>query len=63
MNLSKRLKAWRGVKGKGRSARGEFSQAEAARRLGVPPKTYLDWEQARRVPRGFALQALLERIK
>lgn len=63
MNLPKQLKAWRGVKGEGRMARGKFSQADAADRLGVPVKTYIDWEQGRRVPRGLALSALLERIK
>jgi len=62
MNLSKKLKEWRGVKGSGRKARGEFSQVAAAARLGVPARTYTDWEQGRRTPRGIALQTILERI-
>lgn len=63
MNVSKQLRAWRGVKGKGNATRGNFSQEEAAERLGIPVGTYRDWEQGRSAPRGIALSALLERIK
>jgi DNA-binding XRE family transcriptional regulator len=63
MKLSDKLKKWRGVEGKGKGSRGEFSQAEAARRLSTNFKTYIDWEQGRFAPRGIALVAVLERIK
>lgn len=64
--LAKKLRAWRGVPEDAapgdHGARGEFSQAEAAEHLGVPLKTYLNWEQGRRSPRGLALAAVLEKI-
>jgi len=63
MNLSKRLKQWRKVEGKGKGSRGEFTQAEAAERLSTNLKTYIDWEQGRFAPRGIALVAVLERIR
>ena len=62
-SLPKRLKQWRGVTGKGRKARGKFSQVEAARLLGVPFGSYLQWENGRHTPTGFALQAIIKRIK
>jgi transcriptional regulator with XRE-family HTH domain len=55
MNLSAKLKAWRKARG--------LVQSRAAAALGVPPKTYLDWEQGRHAPRGFALQALKQKLE
>jgi DNA-binding transcriptional regulator YiaG len=49
------LPAWR--------KRLRMSQSVAARKLGVPAKTLQNWEQGRRVPRGFALRELREKIK
>ncbi len=62
MTIAQILKRWRGVKGEGRTARGKFSQAQAAERIGVPLKTYTDWEQGRREPRGLSRQALLGKV-
>jgi DNA-binding transcriptional regulator YiaG len=39
-----------------------LTQAAAAKRLGVPHRTWQDWEYGRRTPRGFALQALKARL-
>lgn len=39
-----------------------LSQSEAAKAWGINYKTLLDWEQNRRTPRGFALQALNEKL-
>ena len=61
MNIPKKLKDWRGVTKTRR--RGEFSQAAAAARLGVNVRTYQQWEQGRRAPRGLALAALVGRMK
>ena len=61
MNVSDALKAWRGVTAA--NGRGDLTQLEAAARLGVPLKTYLDWEQGRHAPRGLALEALRQKIK
>jgi transcriptional regulator with XRE-family HTH domain len=55
MNVSTALKAWRKARG--------LVQSRAAAALGVPPKTYLDWEQGRHAPRGFALQALKTKLE
>lgn len=54
MTFANRLKAWRGVTGRGKKARGKFSQAAAAARLGVPLRTYQNWEIGRYQPVGFA---------
>jgi DNA-binding transcriptional regulator YiaG len=62
MKISAQLKAWRNVDDS-KNSRGDFTQHEAAAFLGVPPKTYIDWEQGRRGPVGIALQAVKERIK
>ena len=62
MKISALLKAWRKVNDS-KNGRGEFTQDEAASFLGVPIKTYIDWEQGRRGPVGIALQAVEERIK
>jgi transcriptional regulator with XRE-family HTH domain len=55
MNVSTALKAWRKARG--------LVQSRAAAALGVPPKTYVDWEQGRHAPRGFALQALTQKLE
>lgn len=64
-DIAEQLRAWRGVDGAAgdHGARGEFSQAEAAKKLGVPLKTYLNWEQGRRAPRGLALQTIVALIE
>ena len=62
MKISTQLKAWRNVDDS-KNGRGDFTQHEAADFLGVPVKTYVDWEQGRRGPLGIALQAVEERIK
>jgi DNA-binding transcriptional regulator YiaG len=61
--LSAELKKWRGVKGRGRKARGKFSQVEAAMRLGVPLQTYQQWEHGRHEPQGLALEMVRARIR
>lgn len=61
MNLAKHLKAWRGVTGRGRRVRGQFSQADAARILGVPVRTYESWEHGRHQPVGLALAFVIEK--
>jgi DNA-binding XRE family transcriptional regulator len=55
MNLSAQLRAWR--------KRRDETQVEAAASLGVPTKTYIDYEQGRRTPRGLALTTILAVIK
>jgi transcriptional regulator with XRE-family HTH domain len=57
MTLSDQLKAWRGVDDAADN-RGIISQREAAELIGVPHKTYIDWEQGRRIPRGLTLIAI-----
>jgi DNA-binding transcriptional regulator YiaG len=58
--ISKQLKAWRGAAGP--YTRGDFSQEEAAGKIGVPLGTYLDWENGRHEPRGLALRVILQII-
>lgn len=48
MSFASQLKAWRG----------ERAQPEAAAALGVPPRTYQNWEQGHREPRGLARAAV-----
>jgi DNA-binding transcriptional regulator YiaG len=63
VTLSAQLKKWRGVSGKGKGLRGDnFTQEEAAGRLGVPLATYRDWEQGRKAPRGLALEMVRQKI-
>src|SRR6266566_3575232 len=57
------LQQWRGVTGRGRGARGDFSQIDAADHLGVSKRTYENWEQGRREPQGLARVVVSERIK
>ena len=52
--ISRKLKKWREAQ--------KLTQVAAAKQLGVPAKTYIDWEQGRRIPRGLAYDELLERI-
>ena len=60
MDISLKLKAWRGANAQGR---GVFTQVEAAEFLGVPYRTYQDWELGRSSPRGLALSSLFDLIK
>jgi DNA-binding transcriptional regulator YiaG len=46
-----------------REWRGKRSQSAAARKLGVPVKTFQNWEQGVRIPRGLALEALRKKIR
>src|SRR6266576_7197041 len=57
------LQQWRGVAGRGRGARGDFSQIDAAAHLGVSKRTYENWEQGRREPQGLARAVVYERIR
>jgi transcriptional regulator with XRE-family HTH domain len=59
--ISAQLKAWRRVDD-ANDGRGDFTQSDAAARLGVPLKTYIDWEQGRHGPRGLALATVAQRI-
>lgn len=43
-------------------ARRKLSQAAAARELGVPARTYQDWEYGKRAPRGLALALIAQRL-
>jgi len=43
--------------------RHKLTLRQCAERLGVNPRTLEDWAQGRSIPRGLALEALLERIK
>jgi DNA-binding XRE family transcriptional regulator len=48
------------LKAKRESAR--LTQQEAARKLDVPEKTYVNWEQGRNTPDSFKRQAILEKL-
>jgi hypothetical protein len=61
MKISAELRAWRNVD-LALNSRGDFTQQEAADFLGVPLKTYIDWEQGRRGPVGIALRVVQKRI-
>ncbi|MBE2180200.1 MAG: helix-turn-helix transcriptional regulator [Chthoniobacterales bacterium] len=52
--FTKTLKDWRERKG--------FTQAEAAKHLGISVRTLQNWEIARNMPRGYGLAALLKAI-
>jgi transcriptional regulator with XRE-family HTH domain len=52
--FAKTLIEWRKRKG--------FTQAEAAKRLGMSVRTLQNWEIARNMPRGFGLSALIKAI-
>ena len=52
--LHAQLKQWRSNRA--------MSQREAAQVLGIPKRTFQEWEQGRRAPRGLALQALRDKI-
>ena len=52
--FAKKLKAWRERKG--------FTQADAAKKLGLSARTLQNWEIARNMPRGYGLAALLKVI-
>jgi DNA-binding XRE family transcriptional regulator len=40
-----------------------FTQEMAAEALGVPPRSYTNWEQGQRVPRGLTLKAVLDYVR
>lgn len=40
-----------------------LSQPDAALRLGVPYRTFQDWEYGRRSPRGLARQLITEKLR
>jgi predicted transcriptional regulator len=61
--LADELRAWRARQRGGAGIAGGLSQSEAAHRLHVELKTLQNWEQGRRTPRGYALRAILARIK
>lgn len=63
MSFANDLRKWRGVKGRGRKARGEISQAEAAEILAVPLRTLQDWESGRHEPAGFVAALLNAKMK
>lgn len=44
-----------------KEARGEWTQEQMARFLGVPGGTYVNWEQGRRTPRGYVQRSILAR--
>ena len=46
-----------------RDWRGKRPQSSVARFIGVPVKTFQNWEQGVRIPRGLALAALREKIR
>ena len=48
------VKDWRERKG--------LTQADAAKKLGISVRTLQNWEIARNMPRGYGLNALLNRI-
>jgi transcriptional regulator with XRE-family HTH domain len=52
--FTKTLIEWRKRKG--------FTQAEAAKHLGISVRTLQNWEIARNMPRGYGLSALLRAI-
>lgn len=52
--FAKTLQAWR--------ARKSFTQADAAKHLGISVRTLQNWEIARNMPRGYGLAALLKVI-
>ncbi len=50
--FTKTLKAWRERKG--------FTQAEAAKHLGISVRTLQNWEIERNMPRGYGLGILIK---
>lgn len=50
MTLPEQLKNWRTTKG--------YSQAQAAKKLGISVRTLQQWEQGARKPQGLALVTL-----
>lgn len=50
MTLPEQLRSWRATNG--------YSQAQAAEKLGISVRTWQQWEQGKRRPRGLALLAL-----
>lgn len=53
--LPQLLKDWREARG--------LTKADAARKLEIPYRTFQDWELGNRTPRGFALRAIISRLK
>ena len=52
--FAKALRDWR--------EQNEYTQQEAAKRLGVSRRSLENWEQKRAMPQGFGLSAMLEVI-
>lgn len=46
-----------------RSARGDLSRAEAARRTGIPLRTLEDWEAGKRTPKPYAIGSILQKLR
>jgi DNA-binding transcriptional regulator YiaG len=53
--FAKTLVAWR--------ERNDYTQQDAADKLGVSRRSLENWEQERAMPQGFGLQAMLKTIK
>jgi len=53
--FAKTLVAWR--------ERNDYTQQEAAHRLGVSKRSLENWEQERAMPQGFGLNAMLKLIE
>ena len=53
--FAKALRDWR--------EQNEYTQQEAAERLGVSRRSLENWEQKRAMPQGFGLSAMLEAIQ
>ncbi len=54
-DFAKALVAWRG--------RNDYTQQEAADKLGVSRRSLENWEQERAMPQGFGLKAMLKYIE
>lgn len=54
-NLPDLIRKWRTAR--------SLTKADAARKLKIPYRTLQDWELGNRTPRGFALQAIKQRLK
>lgn len=53
--MKRKLRDWR--------RRWQLTQLQAAAALGVPLKTFRNWEQGQRTPRGLALDALTLKLQ
>ena len=53
--MKRKVKQWR--------QRWKLTQQQAAAAVGVPIRTWQDWEQGRHTPRGLALEALTTKLQ